>query len=186
MKTHSNLTRQQRIEKVMVARREDIVLVLENLSEDLNISAILRTAEGFGIGQICLIHPRGAKPKLSKSASSGATKWLEIKYYTSTKICLSQLKKQGFKIMGALVDPTAQLIWDQSFTGKIAILVGNEAEGLSPDAQKLVDKNVYLPMFGLTESFNVGVAAGIFLYEVIRQKEVGLIRFNYGQRKKSV
>ncbi len=171
MKTHANLSRQERIEKVMDSRRQDLALVLENLSEDLNVSAILRTAEAFGVGQVSLIHPRGVKLKLSKNTSSGATKWLKIKYYTSTKVCLKQLKKQGFKIIGALVDPTAKVLWDQSFEGKIAIIVGNEAQGLTEDTQKLLDANIYLPMFGLTESLNVGVAAAIFIYETVRQKE---------------
>lgn len=172
MKNYSELTRQERIEKVMNQRRTDVVLVLENLVEDQNISAILRTAEAFGIGLVCIVHPKGVKPKLSKGVSSGATKWLKIKFYTSTKRCSQSLKTNHYKLIGALVDPKAKVLWETSFKGKIAIIVGNEPHGLSEVAQKLVDKNIYLPMFGLTESLNVSVAAGIFLYEVIRQKEV--------------
>lgn len=170
MKNYSNLTREERIQKVMELRRSDVALVLENLSEDLNISAILRTAESFGIGQIYIIHT-DSKPRLSQNTSSGASKWLEVKYYDSTKKCFKDLKNQKYKIIGALVDPNAKVLWEQSFSGKIAIVVGNEAQGLSKEAQKLVNSNIYLPMFGLTESLNVSVAAGIFLYEVIRQKE---------------
>ncbi len=171
MKRFSELNREDRIKKVMDLRRKDLCLVLEDLSEDNNVSAILRTAEGFGVGTICIIHTL-KKPKLSKDISSGATKWLEIKHYTSTKTCLNALKKKGFKIIGALVDPNSKVLWDQKYKGKVAVVVGNEAKGLSKAAQKLVDQNIYLPMFGLTESLNVSVAAGIFLYEVIRQKEV--------------
>ena len=170
-KTYSNLTRQQRIEKVMENRRADLVLVLENLSEDLNISAILRTAESFGVGSVYIVHSRGSKPKISKNASSGASKWLDIKFYTSIRVCLNVLKKQGFKIVGALVDPEAKVLWEANFKDKVAVLVGNEANGMSEQAKQLVDENIYLPMFGLTESLNVSVAAAIFLYEVIRQKE---------------
>lgn len=154
----------------MSQRKEDLCLVLEKLSEEQNISAILRTAEGFGVGLICIIYS-GKKPKLSKGVSSGAVKWLQIKYYRSTKICFNFLRKKSFKIIGALVDPKAKILWNQKFNGKVAVVVGNEANGLSESAQELVDKNIYLPMFGLTESLNVSVAAAIFLYEVIRQKE---------------
>lgn len=171
MKTYSNLDRGDRIKKVMEKRRGDLCLILENLSEDLNISAILRTAEGFGVGLVCIVHPRCVKPKISKNTSSGAVKWLEIEYSTSTKQCLKKLKKRGFKIIGALVDPEAKVLWEQKFSGKVAILVGNEASGISNDAKKLVDENIYLQMYGLTESLNVSAAAAIFLYEVIRQKE---------------
>lgn len=171
MKTHSTLTRQERIDKVMSQRRTDLAVVLENLSEDLNTSAILRTAESFGAGLVCIVYPEGKRPKISKGASSGANKWLQIEYYTSIKDCVKALKKQKFTVIGALVDPNAEILWNQDFKGKIAVLVGNEAQGMSEEAQKLVDKNIYLPMFGLTESLNVSVAAALFLYEVIRQKE---------------
>ncbi len=171
MKTYADLTREERIKKVMGQRRDDLALVLENLSEEANISAILRTAEGFGIGQIFVVYSSGKKPKISKGATSGSYKWLKIKYYKSTRPCFNSLKKLGFKIIGALVEPEAKILWEEKFRSKVAIVVGNEVHGMSKLAQKLVDENIYLPMFGLTESLNVGVAAGIFLYEVIRQKE---------------
>lgn len=169
MKTFASLTRQERIEKVMEQRRADLALVLENLSEDLNISAILRSAEAFGVGQVLIIY-KGKKPKISKGACSGASKWLKISYFASTKTCFSTLKKQRFTIIGSLVDPNSKILWREKFRGKIAVVLGNESKGLSRLAQKLIDKNIYLPMFGLTESLNVSVAAGIFLYEVVRQK----------------
>lgn len=171
MKTHPEFTRAERIQKIMNQRRKDLVLILENLSEDLNISAILRTAESFGVGRVCIVHLPGVKPKISKGATSGAYKWLKIEYLTSIKTCIKKLKKENFRIIGALVDPEAKVLWEEGFEGKIAILVGNEANGMSEEARALVDKNIYLPMFGLTESLNVSVASGIFLYEVIRQKE---------------
>ncbi len=170
MKANAHLDRQERIDAAMKARKADFCLVLENLAEDLNIAAILRTAEAFGVGLVCIIYS-GKKPKVDGSAASGASRWLNIEYYRSTKSCIKILKRQDFEVIGALVNPNAAVLWDQNFKGKVAILVGNEAQGLSKTAQKLVDNNIYLPMIGLTESLNVSVAVGIFLYEVIRQKE---------------
>ncbi len=171
MKNYADLTREERIKKVTQQRRADLCLVLENLIEEQNISAILRSAEAFGVGRICIIHPEGKKPKLSKGVSSGASKWLTIEYFTSTKKCFSDLKNKGFSLIGALVYPNSSVLWEENFSGKVAVVVGNEPKGLSEEGQKLMDKNIYLPMSGLTESLNVSVAAGIFLYEVIRQKE---------------
>jgi tRNA (guanosine-2'-O-)-methyltransferase len=171
MKRFAELDRQGRIDKVMTLRRKDLCLVLENLVEDQNISAILRTAEAFGIGLVCIIHS-DKKPRLSKNVSSGATKWLDIKYYKTTRACFNFLKKEQFKLIGALVDPEAKVLWEQSFKGKVAVIVGTESTGLSEYAQKNVNKNIYLPMYGLTESLNVSVSAAVFMYEVIRQKEV--------------
>ncbi len=171
MKNFSELTREERIEKVMSLRRQDFCLILENLSEELNISAILRTAEAFGVGKIYIIHPEDKLPHLSKNTSSGATKWLTIEYFTDISMCIKQVKNDGFLVIGALVDPKAKIVWEGRFTEKVAIVVGNEAQGMSSVAQELVAENYYLPMYGLTESLNVSAAAGIFLYEVIRQKE---------------
>ncbi|MDO8429550.1 MAG: RNA methyltransferase [Candidatus Daviesbacteria bacterium] len=171
MKRFAEVSRAERIKKILSQRRVDLVLVLENLAEDQNISAILRTAEGFGVGRIFIIYPEGKKPRLSNNISSGAIKWLEIKFYTSTEVCLEELKKEGFKIYATYVNPEAKSLWKTKFPGKVALVVGNEAQGISEEVIKFADKTIYLPMMGMTESFNVSVAAAIFLYEVVRQKE---------------
>lgn len=171
MKIYPDLTREERIAKIMGQRRQDLVLVLENLTEELNISAIIRTAEGFGVGRVYVIHPEDRKPKLSRNTSSGAAKWMDVEFVTSTKECLENLKKEGYKLVGALVDPSAKPLWQADLKGKVAIVMGSEAPGLAEETTKLVDENIYIPMYGLTESFNVSVATAIFLYEVIRQKE---------------
>lgn len=154
----------------MEHRKNDLTLILENLNEDINIQAILRTAEAFGVGLVCIIYDE-KKPRLSGGAASGASKWLNIEFFTDTKDCIKSLKKKGYLVVGALVNPESDILWEQDFSGKVAVLMGNEVQGMSEEAQKLVDKNIYLPMLGLTESLNVSVSAGIFLYEVIRQKE---------------
>lgn len=171
MKIYPELSREERIAKIMAQRRKDLALVLENLTEELNISAIIRSAEGFGVGKVCIIHPEGKLPKLSRNTSSGAAKWMEVEYATKLPKLLKSLKKKGFKLIGALVDPTAKPLWQADLSGKVAIVMGSEAPGLTEDAQNLVDENLYIPMYGLTESFNVSVATAIFLYEVVRQKE---------------
>lgn len=170
MKTHAELTRTQRIEKILSQRRLDLCLVLENLTEDANISAILRTAEGFGVGKIYIIHPIGKKPKVSRGAASGAAKWLETAYFTDTKKCLEEVKKMGFRVFGTHVNPDSRSIFETKFTGQVALVMGNEAQGISEEVTREADQLIYLPMQGLTESFNVSVATALFLYEVIRQK----------------
>lgn len=171
MKIYPDLSREERIAKIMDQRRNDLVLVLENLTEELNVSAIIRTAEGFGVGQVCVIHAEGKQPKLSRNTSSGAAKWMKVEFFTSTAQCLEDLKKKGYKLVGALVDPQAKPIWEANLEGKVAIVMGSEAPGLTKETTSLVDENIYIPMYGLTESFNVSVATSIFLYETIRQKE---------------
>lgn len=174
MKTFANLTRVQRIEKIKSMRRTDLAVILENLAEEQNISAILRTVEGFGIDKVFIVHIEGKKPKISKNVSSGAVKWLDISFFTDINSCIKQVKKDGFKVYATMVDPEAHNLWSTEFTDKVAIMVGNEAQGVSEEGAKLADQKVYLQMFGMTESFNVSVAAALFLYEAVRQKEIKL------------
>lgn len=171
MKIFSELAREERIKKIMDQRRNDLALVLEDLVEERNAAAIIRTAESFGIGKVYIVQSANLKTRVSKNVSSGAVKWMDIAFLDSMEECLKKLKKDGYKAIGALVDPKAKQLWDYRFEGKIAIVVGNEPNGLSDKAKRLVDQNLYIPMFGLTESFNVSVSAGIFIYEAVRQKE---------------
>ncbi len=174
MKNYSYLSREDRISKALENRNKNLVLVLENLSEELNISAILRTTEGFGIGRVFIINSAGKRPRLSSNVSSGASKWLDITYYSSSSECLSKLKEEGFIIYGTYVNPTANNLLTTRFEGRIALVMGNESQGISEEVINLADHLVYLPMQGLTESFNVSVAAALFLYEILRQR--------YGQK----
>lgn len=171
MKKFADLSREERIAKIMDLRRTDVALILEDLVEDRNASAIIRSAESFGIGKVYVVQSGSVKTKISSNISSGASKWMEIEFFSSIEECVSKLKKDNFKIYGALVDPEAKPLWGANFSGKVAILVGNEPNGMSAKAKELMDENLYIPMYGLTESFNVSVSAGIFIYEVIRQKE---------------
>jgi tRNA (guanosine-2'-O-)-methyltransferase len=171
MKRYPDLNRQERVTKILAERRKDLALVLENLSEELNISAILRTAEAFGVGLVCIIHPLDKKPQISNNVSSGAKKWLDIRFYTSIQDCVKFLKDEKFKIVASMVDPEAQSLWETKLEGKIAIVVGSESKGISSEMAELSDLKLYLPMFGFTESLNVSVAAALFLYEAVRQKE---------------
>jgi tRNA (guanosine-2'-O-)-methyltransferase len=170
MKNYSELSRSERIDKVMSQRRADVSLVLEDLVEERNAAAIIRTAESFGISKIYIVQSANVKTRVSKGVSSGAVKWVEVTFLDSIEECIKVLKNDGFRVVGALVDPEAKQLWDADFSGKVAVVVGNEPHGLSEAAKQLVDENIYIPMYGLTESFNVSVSAAIFVYEIMRQK----------------
>src|SRR2546423_211365 len=144
MKTYSNLNREERIAKIIQMRRADLALILEDLTESQNISAILRTAESFGVGLVCIIHTDSSKPKLSLNVSSGASKWLNIEYFENTRDCFEFLHDKEFKVLATVVNPEVSNLWDLDLKKeKIAIMVGNEAKGLSKEAIKLSDIKSY-------------------------------------------
>ncbi len=162
-------TRKERIAKVKKQRQKNVVLVLENIKDERNISPIIRSAECFGIPHVFVIY-NAKKPALSLRASKGGSKWIKVTFYKERNLCFAKLKAENYKIVSLVVDPTLTPLWDVNLNEKIALIMGNEAQGVSEETQKESDKNVFIPMLGITESLNVSAATAITLYEVTRQR----------------
>lgn len=168
--------RQEKIEGVVSRRQAGFVLVIENIADPHNAAAMIRSCDAFGIQEVYFIFEKTESydPKeIGKYSSSYANKWLTYHQFDSTKECLDHLKQQGYTVVGTILDNQAQSFYETDFTDeKLAIMVGNEGEGLSDLAAQMCDKKVYLPMQGFTESFNVSVAAALFICEAVRQRAV--------------
>lgn len=162
----------EKITKAITARQQSLRVVIENVHDRHNVSAIFRTCDAVGIPKVSLLYTIEKLPKLSRITSSSANKWIESEEFTDTKMCFDSLKKEGFKIYSTILDAKAKSIYDIDFTDKIAILVGNEHRGVSKEAAELSDGTIYIPMKGMIQSLNVSVATAIVLYEALRQREV--------------
>lgn len=164
-----------RIKKVVGNRQKDVIVVLEDIYDPHNAGAILRTCEGLGIQKVFFIFKKIKEynPKrIGRNSSSSANKWLDFEIFKSTKRCLNKLKRNDYEIFAAVLDEEAKNLYKTNFLKKekIAILVGNEHNGLSEEAISLADKKIYIPMKGFVQSFNVSVTTAIFLYELTRQR----------------
>lgn len=167
--------REERIRKVVEHRRQDVVVVLEDIHDPHNAGAILRTCDALGIYKIHYVFEKQESfnpKKVGKSSSSTANKWMDIEKWTSTKECLSSLKEQGYRVIVSRLEEKAKDFTQMTFDKgeKIALVMGNENSGVSDTAIKMADTVFYFPMKGFIESFNVSVATALFLYEIIRQK----------------
>ena len=157
------------MDEVLSHRTRHITLVLEDIYQSQNASAVFRTAECFGIQDIHLIENMH-KYSLSRGVLKGANKWLSLIHHNSypnnTAMCFQHLKGNGYRIMATT--PNAKYsINEIEVSEKIALILGNELHGLSDYAIKHADILVKIPMYGFTESLNLSVSAAIGVSELI-------------------
>ncbi len=167
--------RLDRIKSVVQNRRDDIVVVLEDIHDPHNAAAILRTCDALGIQHIYFIFEKQQifnPKKIGKASSSSANKWLTFTVYKSTKECIDALHKKNYTIIAtALTSNAISLIEDKFTDKKVALMVGNEHAGLSETAISLADRVVMLPMKGFVQSLNVSVSAAVFLWDIVTKRK---------------
>ncbi|MBN1301385.1 MAG: RNA methyltransferase [Melioribacteraceae bacterium] len=162
--------RLNKISKVIKARQHALAVVIENIHDPHNVSAIYRTCDAVGVPNVSLLYTLEEFPKISKVSSASAMKWVKSKKFNSVDKCYSTLKEEGFSIYATLLDESAVSIYDIDMTGKIAFVFGNEHRGVSEDAAEKADKKIYIPMRGMIQSLNVSVATAVTLFEAQRQR----------------
>lgn len=160
--------RKTKIENVLDQRLENIHLAIECPADIHNAFAAIRTGEIFGVPTVHIITPEVSIPT-GKMISKGAIKWVEVFYYENIDNFFNNMATQGIQVAGALPkgkDTLSALPIHQP----LCLLFGNENRGLSAEAQKLCDWHYQIPMYGMTASLNLSVAAAISLYETTRRK----------------
>ena len=162
--------RLQRIISTATTRQFSLQVVMENIHDPHNVSAIFRTCDAVGVPKISLLYTFDSFPRISKTSSSSANKWIDVERFTDTAKCYDQLRSQGFKVYASMLNKNAVNIYDIDFTQKVALVFGNEKRGVSPEAEKLADETFYIPMRGMIQSLNVSVAVAVTLYEAQRQR----------------
>ncbi|MHB8930905.1 MAG: TrmH family RNA methyltransferase [Melioribacteraceae bacterium] len=170
--------RLQKIISTATARQFSLQVVMENIHDPHNVSAIFRTCDAVGVPKISLLYTFESFPRISKTSSSSANKWIDVEKYNDTKNCYDHLRAQGFKVYASILNKNAVNIYDIDLTQKVALVFGNEKRGVSAEAEKLADETFYIPMRGMIQSLNVSVAAAVTLYEAQRQR---VIKNMYGQ-----
>ena len=159
-----------KIERVLRWRQPGITVVMENIHDPHNVSAMLRTCDAAGVMEVQLVYTDEEFPDIGKKSSASAKKWVERRRFNSVAECYSKLKKDGFTIYATRIGEESKAPCKLDFTRKAALVFGNEHRGVSDEAAKLADGLVQIPMFGMIESLNVSVACAILLYEAVRQR----------------
>jgi tRNA (guanosine-2'-O-)-methyltransferase len=162
--------RREKLFTVLSHRQPDLTIVMENIHDSHNVSAMFRSADAVGIFQVQLLYTKEQFPKIGKKSSSSANKWVERRKFSSVKECYAQLRSEGFIILATRLDDRARSVYSFDLTSPTALVFGNEHSGVSDEAAALADATVMIPMMGMIQSLNVSVACGVFLFEAMRQR----------------
>jgi tRNA (guanosine-2'-O-)-methyltransferase len=155
---------------VLKRRQPDLTVVLENVHDPHNISAVLRSCEAVGIGDVHLIYTVEERPKLSRVVSAGTLRWLNVVDHQSIDDCYAALRARGFTIYATHLDDNRLELFDLDLTQPSALVFGNEQRGVSPEAVEAADATMIIPMMGMVQSLNISVACAVTLYEALRQR----------------
>jgi tRNA (guanosine-2'-O-)-methyltransferase len=165
--------RYDRLKTVLEKRQFDITVVLENVFDPHNISAVMRTCDAVGIQEIYVVNTKIPRhKKWGATSSSSAAKWLTIHQYENAKECFDLLHKKEFKIYATHLGDESVSLYKMDLTQKTALVFGNEHSGVSDDIRVLADGNFVIPQVGIIQSLNISVACAVSIYEAQRQKEI--------------
>lgn len=160
----------KKVEKILSLRQPDLRVVLEEVTNTHNASAVVRTCDAAGILHIDVISAEDESFPVNEAISTRADKWLNFTQYSSTKECLRKLKAKGFKIAATHLKKETVSYTSLDYTQPLAIVLGNESQGISEEACEQADYIIKIPMFGMAQSLNLSVSAGIILYEAVKQR----------------
>lgn len=156
--------RLQRFQQVANSRLTNLTVVLAELHDLQNVNAVIRTAECCGLHELHVVESQ-TRMKRAKSIARGSYKWLKPTMHPEGLTpCLLDLKAKGFSIVAADLQPNAATPATLDISKPVALLMGQEKQGVAPEALALCDAVITIPNYGFTESYNVSVAAGICLY----------------------
>ncbi len=177
MKLHNHLgtpltdERQTRIEHVLDRRQNDLTVVLENVNDPHNIAAVLRTCDAVGIMEIFVLNTTiNTYKHFDDRKSSSANKWMIVHQYTDVSSCFEHVKKQYGTIYSTYLDENSKDLYSLDLTRSVALVFGNERNGISKETLAYCDGNFNIPQSGIIQSLNISVACAVSLYEAYRQK----------------
>jgi len=163
--------RAKKLLTVLHKRQKDITVVLENVFDPHNISAVMRSCDAIGIGEIYVVTTRtGRHKKWGDRSSASANKWVKVHQYEDLGECISIVKKRYGRILSTHLGENAVSLYELKLAESVALVFGNEHDGISQECLDLSDGNFIIPQAGMIQSLNISVACAVSLYEASRQR----------------
>ena len=164
--------REARIKKVLNHRQPGLIVVMENVHDPHNISAVMRTCDAVGVQDLFVLTttiPR--HKKFGKNSSASAAGWLTIHQYDDTAACMNEVRKHCDKIFATHLGVQSNSLYELDLTQRVALVFGNEHDGITKECLGYCDGNFIIPQVGMVQSLNISVACAITLYEAFRQRQ---------------
>ncbi len=162
--------RNSKIIDVVNHRQPDLTVVMDNVKKQHNLAAISRTCDAVGIPEIHAVTDLDLI-KMSDKAAGGCGPWVKVNIHRSIDDVYNNLREKGYKILATNFSEDALNFRMCDYTESVAIVVGEEIEGITEEAVKKADSSIVIPMFGMVQSLNVSVAVSAILFEIQRQRE---------------
>ena len=163
--------RHHRLTTVLNHRQPDLTVVLENVFDPHNVSAVMRTCDAVGIQDIYILNDRiPPHKKWGYKSSSTAAEWLTAHQFTDAEKCFEEVRKRYEKIYTSYLSDTATNLYEADLTTSTALVFGNETFGISDGIKTYIDGYFTIPQVGIIKSLNISVACAVTLYEAFRQK----------------
>lgn len=164
--------RKKKIKSVLSKRQNNITVVLENVFDPHNISAVMRSCDAIGIQEIYVLNTKIPRhQKWGERSSSSAHKWLTVHQFSELDDCIAALRKKYERILTTHLSSDALSLYELELTQNLALVFGNEHAGVSDEMRALADGNFIIPQVGMIQSLNISVACAVTLYEAFRQKQ---------------
>ncbi|WP_166264289.1 tRNA (guanosine(18)-2'-O)-methyltransferase TrmH [Marinobacter caseinilyticus] len=158
-----------RIKQTLNRRQPDLCVLTDQIHKPRNLSAIIRSCDAFGVANLHAVWPRQGYKAFRKTAG-GSQHWVTTRTHRTMRDATAALKSQGHKLVAAQLSERAIDYRDADFTVPCVLIMGNEVDGVSPEAAEQADEHVIIPMMGMVESLNVSAACAIILAEAQRQR----------------
>jgi len=187
LQRHMTGQRSRRFEEVLAYRTRHFILAVEDVFQERNANAIVRTADCYGIQDVHIIENYN-EYKLSSGISKGAEKWVNIHLYSrkeyNTHTCINHLRSRGYRIIATTPHRNDTFVNDYDIRQKSAFFLGGEKEGLSEMVMNEADGFVKIPLFGFTESFNLSVAGALLLENLTRRLHQSDVPWHLSEEEK--
>ena len=158
--------KKETIEQVLANRTDYLTILLEDILQAHNASAVLRSADCFGVQNVHVIEDKHAFKPIT-TIDRGSSKWLTLHKYKKAKSAIESLKEQNYKIIATTPNRHAVSLPSFNLSEKICLVFGTEWTGISEFVQEHADGFLTIPMFGFTESFNISVSVSVVLYDLV-------------------
>lgn len=172
--------RKDRFQQVLAKRTNHFTIVIEDVFQLHNTSAVMRSCEVFGIQKLNVIEERYTK-SIDKEIAMGAQKWVDVNRFDNISSCIDNLKSSGYQIIATTPHENDCQLDDFDITKPSALFFGTERDGLSKEVLEKADGFIKIPMVGFTESLNISVSAAIIIQNLMSRLHKSDIRWQLSQ-----